>query len=195
MAAAGKVLTGFSLPYVAVYAVNNGTISYTNGQKLARGVSVTINAESSDNNIFYADNQSAETAGGRFTSGTAELTVDGLFIAAERLIMGLPEASADGFTAYGDDQELPYIGIGFVARYMSGDVTTYTPYVLPKTSFNQIGLEASTQGEEIDWQTQALTANILRADDAKHRWKYVGGDLETEAAAEAKIKAFFGIAD
>ena len=52
MSAAGKVCTGFSLPYVALY--NNGT--YTSGQKLARGVDVTVSPESSDDNKFYADN-------------------------------------------------------------------------------------------------------------------------------------------
>lgn len=40
---------------------------------LARGVNVSIEPEVSDNNIFYADNVAAETAGGIFMSGTATL--------------------------------------------------------------------------------------------------------------------------
>lgn len=31
----GKVITGFSKPYVALYAANNGSPTYTSGQPLA----------------------------------------------------------------------------------------------------------------------------------------------------------------
>ena len=58
---AGKVCIGFSDPYVAKYNENGGTISYTEGMKLARGVSVKVSPEVSDGNTFYADNIAAET--------------------------------------------------------------------------------------------------------------------------------------
>lgn len=193
MAAAGKVLTGFSLPYVALYGHTGTTVSYSSGQKLARGVSVSIEPESGDENNFYADNIAAESSPGVFTNGTVTLTVDGLLAAAERLIMGLPEADAQGFMHYGDDMSIPYVGIGFICRYQSDGEVTYTPVILRKCRFTSPGTEANTQEEEIDWQTQELEAAILRDDTAKHDWKYVGGDEATEAAAEAKIKTVFGI--
>lgn len=192
--AAGKVCTGFSLPYVALYAESTGTISYSSGQKLARGVSVTATPETTDDNNFYADNVLAESAPGEFTGGTINLTVDGLLAAAERLIMGLPAANtSDGFTHYGDDQSIPDVGIGFVARYQSGGSVTYTPIIFPRAAFNLIENNAETQEDSIDWQTQELTATIKRAEDANRNWKYVGGDETSEAAAEAKIKTFFSI--
>lgn len=193
MAAAGKVLTGFSLPYVALYGHTGTTVSYSSGQKLARGVSVSIEPESGDENNFYADNIAAESSPGVFTNGTVTLTVDGLLAAAERLIMGLPEADAQGFMHYGDDMSIPYVGIGFICRYQSDGEVTYTPVILRKCRFTSPGTEANTQEEEIDWQIQELEAAILRDDTAKHDWKYVGGDEATEAAAEAKIKTVFGI--
>lgn len=188
MSAAGKVCTGFSLPYVALY--NNGT--YTSGMKLARGVDVSVSPEASDDNNFYADNHVAESASGTMTGGTIDLTVDGLLTAAEKLIMGLP-AAASGWTAYDDDQAIPYVGIGYIARYMSDGVTTYVPVVIAKARFNQIELSAATQEEDIDWQTQSLSAVMYRGDDAKHTWKYIGDDEETEEAAEAALKAKLGI--
>lgn len=191
--AAGKVCTGFSKPYVALYSESGGTITYSDGQQLARGVSVNIEPESSEDNEFHADNVVAESANGTFTGGTLTLTVDGLLKAAEKLIMGLPAADTDGFTAYGDDQSAPFCGVGFIARYMSGGVTTYTPIVLAKVQFAQIALEAETQEEEIDWQTQELTATIMRGDDSNHNWKFIGGDLATESAAEDAIKTKLGI--
>lgn len=193
MAAAGKVLTGYSLPYVALYAENSGTVSYTSGQKLARGVSMTATPETSDDNNFYADNITAETEAGVFTGGSLNITVDGLFIAAEKLIMGLPAPGEDGLTPYGDDMRIPDCGYGVILRYQSDGEVTYTPIIFPRVAFNLIELSANTQEETIDWQTQDLTATIKRAGDAKRNWKYVGGALESEAAAENVIKTFFGI--
>lgn len=192
MAAAGKVLTGFSLPYVALYAESSGTITYSSGQKLARGVEMTISPETSDDNTFYADNQSAESASGTFTGGTLSLTVDGLFDTAEKLIYGLPAASTNWYS-YDDDQAVPYVGFAAIARYMSDGVTTYTAVALPKVRFNALELSAATQEDEIDWQTQALKATIFRADDAKHTWRKLSEPQTTEAAAEALIKSLFGI--
>ena len=191
--AAGKVITGFSKPYVAVYSATEGTVSYSDGQVLARGVEVQISPESTDDNNFYADNVLAESDSGRFTGGELTLTVDGLLIAAERLLMGLPAAGDDGWTAYGDDQNAPNVGVGFVVRYMSDGVTTYVPIVLAKCKFNQIETTASTQEDEIDWQTTELTATIMRGEDANHNWKFIGADVSTESAAEDALKAKLGI--
>lgn len=191
--AAGKVMTGFSLPYVALYEANGTTVTHSNGQRLARGVSVSIEAEAEDSNIFYADNISAESAPGIFTSGTATFTVDGLKLAAEQLIMGIPEADAQGFIHYGESLTIPYVSVGFICRYMEDGVTSYTPVILTKVRFITPGIEATTATETIEWQTQELQATLLRDDTQNHDWKLVGGQEVSEAAAEAKIKAFLGI--
>jgi len=191
--AAGKVITGFSLPYVAKYGITEGAITYSDGMRLARGVEVQISPESTDDNNFYADNVLAESDSGRFTGGEVTLTVDGLLIAAERLVMGLPAAGQDGWTAYDDDQAAPNMGVGFIVRYMSDGVTTYVPIVLAKVKFNQFETNASTQEEEIDWQTTELTATIMRGEDAKHTWKWVGADETSEADAEAALKTKLSI--
>lgn len=194
MSAAGRVCTGFSKPYVAKYAASGEVVTYSDGMLLARGVDVEIDPDTaSDDNIFYADNVAAETVGGTFTGGTVTLTVDGLLDAARRLVLGLPAADADGFMAYGDDQNIPNVGIGFVARYMSDGVTTYVPVVLAKCRFNEPAINAATQEEEIDWQTEELEAAVMRDDSAKHVWKYLGTEQSSEADAEAKIKTKLNI--
>ena len=90
MAANGKVITGFSKPYVALYDSNDGSPEYSNGMPLGRGVNVSIEAETGDASDFYADNVLAESAGGMFNGATATLTIDGLKKEARTLIMGLP---------------------------------------------------------------------------------------------------------
>lgn len=190
---AGKVATGFSYPFVAKYTVNEGTIKFTGGMELARGVSVNVAPTTSDPKKFYANNQEAESGPNRFTGGTATLTVDGLLVAAERFIMGLPAAGEDGWTDYGDSAVIPYVGIGYIARYMSGGVESFTPTILVKTKFQQINSDFATQEEEIDWQTQELTADLFRGDDLNHSWKYLGADFATEAEALAALKTKLGI--
>ena len=197
MAVAGKVCTGFSLPYVAKYAVNEGTVTYSDGQKLARGVSVSVAPESSDTNDFYADNVKAESVAGTFTGGTATVVVDGLLPAAEKLIFGLPTAatvSSVSVYEYGDNATPPYMGFGFIARYMSDGVTTYKVIVLTKVKFNLPTDEAATQEDQISWQTQSLEATIMRDDSADHNWKMIGvTEYTTEALAEEDLKKLLGI--
>lgn len=193
MSAAGKVITGFSEPWVASYSHSGTTVSYTNAQKLARGVEVSIEPETSDASNFYADNIVAETVGGQFTGGTATLTVDGLLPTAERLIQGLDTADTDGWLAYNKNQSAPYMGVGFIVRYLSGGTTSYTPVVLPKVVFNPQTLSAATQEDEVEFQTQELEATILRDDTTDMNWKFVGAECSSEADALALLQAKLGV--
>lgn len=196
----GRVITGYSLPYVALYANANGTISYSGGMPLARGVSVSADVESGDVVKFYANNVEAESAAQTFSGATLTLTVDGLKDEARRLIQGLPAAETVTVGSqsvkalvYDDRQAIPYVGIGFVVRYMSAGVTTYVPVIFSKASFAIDGLEAATQEESIEFQTEELEATVMRDDSATHKWKYVFEEQETEAAAESIIKGFLSI--
>ena len=71
MSAAGKVCTGFSMPYVAKYSNVGSVVTYSGVMQLARGVSVSLSLDTTDDNVFHADNVSAETAAAIFTGGTA----------------------------------------------------------------------------------------------------------------------------
>ena len=187
----GKVATGFSMPRVAKYEATGTTVTYSGVMPLARGVDVSLSPESSDENIFYADNKNAESAAGEFTGGTVSLTVDGLLLAAKKFIYGLPEATGD-WTAFGDEMEVPYVGVGYITRYMSDGVTTYVPTVIAKTRFTLPEMEAATQEDEIDWQTQSLEATIFRGDDANRTWLFEGKDYTTEADALTALDAKLG---
>lgn len=199
--AAGKVLIGFSKPYVAIYTNTSGTTTYSDGQQLARGVSVSIEPETSDDNIFYADNVAAEVAGGIFTGGSVTTTVDGLKADARSLIYGLPAPTAHTVSTgtsvdvyhYGDNMAIPYVGLAYIAMFQEDGVTSYQATVLPKVKFQLDSDNANTKGEDIEWQTQELTATIFRDDTANHDWKYVTEELTSEAAAEAYIKSVFSI--
>lgn len=195
----GQVITGFSKPVVAKYSANGTTVSYSGLTPLARGVDVSLDIETNDDNDFYADNVKAESAGNTFSSGTVTLTVDGLKAAARKLIMGLPEptsvtiggSSVDVYE-YDDRQEKPYIGVGFIVRFMEDGVTSFAPYVLPKCIFSDLGIEAETQEESIDFQTTELEATIMRDDSDNHVWQKVGANQTTETLAYAVLQALLG---
>ena len=200
----GRVITGYSKPYVALYNVSDNAVTYSEGMPLARGVSVSIDPESGDGNDFYADNVTAESVGGTFTGGTLTLTVDGLKDAARKMVMGIVTENTvtvgTGTTSsvkvydYDDQQVAPYVGVGFIVRYMENGVTTYVPHVITKAVFSPEGLEAATQEEDIEFQTTELEATIMRDDSQYHRWQRVAEAQTTEALAEAVIRAILGIA-
>lgn len=200
--AEGRVIVGFSNPYVAKYNNAGGAVTYTEGMRLARGVSVSLSVEASDGNDFYADDVIAESENGLFAGGKVKLTVDGLHDAADRFISGLPEPTP---IKYGDNQTVnvqkytasakpPYVGIGFIIQYRSGGVTTFVPMILTKAKFQTHGTEASRKEGTISWQTQELTADLSRDDTPDESWKWVAEGQTSRTAADAILQALLGVA-
>ena len=188
------VTTGFSKPYVATYANVGQTVTYTGVSSLGRGVSLSLEIDTADDNNFYADNVVAETETAQFTSGSATITVDGLDSDAATMIFGLPAAEnvqVSGeqvpFQGYGE-MNPPFVGFGCVRRTMMNGVTKYWPLILPKIKFGIPSEEMATQEDTIDWQTQELNATVLRDDTAAANWKYISEEgMDTEAEAETAI--------
>ena len=191
--ASGRVCTGFSFPFVAVYSASGTTVTYSGGMELARGVEVNFDVSAADDNKFYANNTTAESESGKFSSGSVTLTVDGLKNAARNLIYGITQASSTDYVDFDDDLVIPYVGFGCVIRWQSDGVTTYEPMVLPKIRFAMANTTAKTQEENIEWQTQELTASIERDDTAKHKWKREYNEESSEADAVAVLKTFLSI--
>ena len=98
MSAAGKVCTGFSMPYVAKYSNVGSVVTYSGVMQLARGVSVSLSLDTTDDNVFHADNVSAETAAAIFTGGTATLTVDEVLSLRESEFIQLQQAALAAWT-------------------------------------------------------------------------------------------------
>ena len=194
----GKVITGYSKPIVAKYSFASNQITYSDAMPLARGVDVSIDTDTGDTTNFYADNTVAESVAGQFNGATATFTIDGLKDAARKLIAGIVTEGSIAVGSetvstmeYDDAQVIPYVGIGFVVRYMENGVTSYCPVILPKAQFSPEGLEAETQGENVEFKTSELKASIMKADDAKHKWKVIAADQTTEDAAVAVLNAYF----
>lgn len=196
------VTTGFSEPYVAKYTASGTTVTYSGGMKLGRGVSMSVEVESADDNNFYADDQIAESETGIMTSATGTFTIDGLEPEAATLILGLPEKSSETVGEdtvdvydYDDRMSAPYVGVGVLRRVMMNGATSWEPIVFTKLKFNIPGDEAATQEDQIDWQTQDLETSIVRDDTEHHRWKRVFARQTSKAAALAIVKGYLNITD
>lgn len=193
------VTTGFSKPYVAKYSNTGTAVTYTGGMDLGRGVSLSLEIDTADDNNFYADNIVAETESSQFTSGSATITVDGLSNDAATMIFGLP---APENVEVGEEQvpmqgygelNAPYVGYGCVRRTQENGVVKFWPLILPKIKFNVPSEEMATAEDQIDWQTQELTATVLRDDTTAKRWKRISTEgMDTEDEAYEVVKAILG---
>lgn len=194
------VTTGLSKPYIGKYHNSSGAISYTGGMKLGRAVELSIEVESADDNSFYADNIVAEADNGTMMSATATATIDGMEDEVAAFALGLPEATEvqAGKTQveaydYGDNINPPDLGLGFIRRTMMNGVTKYQPILLTRVKMSIPGNEFATQEDQIDWQTEEITVNILRDESENRNWKRIFASQTSEAAAENILKSILGV--
>ena len=191
---------GLSKPYYAIYKNTAGVVTYEKGGLLGKFTNLDIALEGGSENILYADNAPAESDN-QFSGGTATVTTDDLRAEIMVPVFGAKEEAINGVTTEGakwyvfdDDQVIPYVGIGGVIKKKVGGAIKWCAFVLTKAQFTTPGVSAVTQGETIEWQTPALTANIMRADDEKHRWYMISSPLDSEEDAESAVRAYLSIA-
>lgn len=194
---------GLSKPYYAIYSNTGTTVTYSNGGVIGKYTEFSLELEDGENNILHADNGPAESDNS-FAGGTATATTDDLIAERMLAILGLKKeaitttglSTEDAYwLVFDDDQDTPYVGLGGIIKKKINNATKYQAFILTKVQFNNPGIEAVTQGETIEWQTQELTAAIMRSDEAKARWFMISNELDSEEDAEKIIKAYLNITD
>ena len=192
---------GLSKPYFAVYSVAGSTVSYANGAVMGKATEANIEIDTTEDNNLYADNAIAETDR-TFAGGTLTLSTDDLSQEVSKAILGLAEQAITGIEGvtdtsvkellYDDQQQTPYLGVGFIIKKKVGGVYKWRGVILTKVMFSAPADAATTQGETIEWQTPELSATIMRDDSTNHMWKREA-TFTTEVQAEAYIKDRLGI--
>ena len=192
---------GLSRPYYAKYNNNDGIVTYSDGGSMGKFTELSISLNEGSSNILYADNAPAESDN-QFSGGTASITTDDLRAELMAPVFGAKEEAinAEGLSTTGakwyvfdDDQVIPDLGIGGIIKKKVGGAIKWVAFILVKTQFTTPGIVATTQGETITWQTQSLTAKLMRGDDEKHRWHMISSPLDSEEDAEAIVKAYLNI--
>lgn len=191
---------GLSKPYMAKYSNIGSTVTYETPTLIGKAVSLTLSLNSGDTNVLYADNAPAESDS-QFSGGSLTLTTDDLSAEAMMGIFGVKKeiissdeikTSGAAWLVHDDDQVVPYVGFGGIIKKVVSGATKYVAVAYPKVQFQNVNDSVTTQGETIEWQTSELSATLMRSDNAKHEWKRITTELDTEAEAEKAIKLFFG---
>lgn len=190
---------GVRRPYVAKYNYDSeaNAVTYSDGMVFAKAVDFGANIESASDNNLYADDGIAESDRS-FSNGTLSVTIDDITQEASSLILGLTpeEITVDGKTSkelvFGDSMNVPDLGFGIIVSKMRGGVRSYRAIVFPKIKFSIPSDAATTQGENIEWQTSALEATITRDDTAGRNWKREA-TWQTEMDARAYIEKTLNI--
>lgn len=178
---------GLSKPYYATYTNTSGTVTYGTLTNLAKACEMNIELDDADDVILHADNGPAERASG-FTGGTLTLNIDELSITAAGAILGITPANSTspagtGNTiTFGGNTAAPYLGFGIVVKKQVANAIKWMAVALKKVQFHMPNIEATTQGESIEFQTPELTATILRDDTTDANWS-AWGMFDTEADA------------
>ena len=192
---------GLSKPYFAVYSNNGTTVTYASGALFGKATEMDVELNDGNSNILYADNSPAESDS-QFSGGTVTINTDELSATAMTTALGMADStiSITGVTTTGakwlinnDDQVIPYIGVGGIAKKMIGGVIKYVAVVLDKVKLRNLSQSITTQGESIEWQVPSLTGDIFRSDRAKHDWRRISTPLDTEAEAELCVKSYLNI--
>lgn len=196
-------IIGVSRPKYAIYGYNEETktITYSDGGSLGKATEVDVTINTSEDNNLFADNGMAETDR-QFTDGTITVGTDHLSQEVSKAILGAKEQALEeipGITdtdvkelIFDDSMSNPYLGQGIIIKTQKNNVTAWRAVVFTKTMFNVPDESATTQGDQIEWQTPSLVANILRDDSPTHMWKREA-TFTTEAQAEAYLDFRLGI--
>lgn len=195
-------IKGLSKPICAAYSAAGDVVTYSEPYAANKAVEYSFEAESSDDNDLYADNDVAESAAGTFATGTLTLKTADLEPALSKKILGLKTTERTvgenkiTEVVYDDDLKQPDLGFGIVEEHEIGGITQYLPIILPKIKFNIPGNAATTRGKEIEWQTREITAKVMRSaqvdENYNHPWQISPETMfSTEAEATDYIKKVF----
>lgn len=186
---------GLSKPYYARYAASNNVVTYSNGGVMGKAVNAAIEPEDSETEFFYADNGPAESAS-VFNGGTLTLEIDRLLADVLGSLYGITPGSSTtpvGTTlAFPGNLVVPYVGVGLISKSIVDGTPVWMAIILPKVQFNIPSFDMATQGEEIEFSGNELTAAILRDDTVNANWQQLGW-FQSEADAETWIKAYLSI--
>ena len=150
-----------------------GTFTYGTGKVVAKAIKVEMNLNIADTPL-YADDDIAERVR-EFVDGDINFTPDDLdnTIKAEWLGSELDDETVDSTTVKvlkSSTDDLPgYHGFGFIIPKVKNNVRKYRAVLFTKVQFAEPNETAETKGQNINWQTPAITGKIMRRIDGN--WK------------------------
>lgn len=167
---------GLKNVYVATFDEEAG--SYATPVKLSPAISanITPNFESA---TLYGDDRAVHVEESLNTIGVEISTTD-LTNEDYSLLMGVT-ANTDGVIEDSTSDAAPYVALGFEMPKTNGGVALRWYY---KGRFQKSGEEATTKGENVEFQTPTLAATFMAREDGKWRARV---DYKDAASIDADI--------
>lgn len=152
-----------------------GKETYGTPVRMAKAISAEMSVEVAEA-ILYADDGADEVVK-EFVNGELTLNVNDLLPADLAAILGQTQ-DADGVVYAGEEDDPPYMAIGFRAKKANG---MYKYIWLYKVKFAIPSENYETKGDSIEFTTPEITGQFIKRPDGK--WKAEHVAVPTEAAA------------
>lgn len=166
----------------------DGTPSYSNGQKLGKAVSSNVSI-TNNSAMLYGDDALAESdtsfANGTITLGTTD-DDDTIFAPL------LGHTISDGVVTKTSTDIAPYVGVGRIVTKMVDGAYKYKVNFLYKVKFQEPSAEENTKGETVEFSTPEIEGFISTLNDNKGTWG-VSKTFTTKDDALTYLKGLLGI--
>ena len=194
--------TGLTDIWLAKYNYDKPTnkVSYTDGFEAMDAMSIEPEMEKSDGKSLYTNNKVKESRKPKFKKGKLKVGTDDLTQLVSCFLSGIePEQMKIGeetfeVIRFGNNINPPELGLGTIRTGQLSGEEWYRAYIYTKIQFEVPMDSATTEGEEIEWQTPSLEAAVYRDDTENEDW-HVEHWCKTKAEARNFIKAFLNITD
>lgn len=159
----------------------SGKETYGTPVRMAKAISAEMSVEVAEA-ILYADDGADEVVK-EFVSGELKLNVNDLMPADLAALLGQTQ-DADGVVYAGEEDDPPYMAIGFRAKKANG---MYKFIWLYKVKFAIPSEKYQTKADGIEFVTPEITGQFIKRPDG--RWKAEHVAVPTEAAAASWFSA------
>lgn len=163
----------------------NAAIIYDKGLLVTRAVAADITYERSENK-YYADDVLAESDNAA-ASGTISVTGSEFLPEARVAIFGVKKVTEGDKTVYRTTAApTPYIGLGYVTVLIYKGKYKYYANWIHKMQFALSGESARTKGENIEWQDETASGDIMGVSIDDSGEPAFMDQIEFENAADAE---------
>lgn len=155
----------------------SGKETYGTPVRMAKAISAEMSVEVAEA-ILYADDGADEVVK-EFVSGELKLNVNDLMPADLAALLGQTQ-DEDGVVYAGEDDDPPYMAIGFRAKKANG---MYKYIWLYKVKFSIPSEKYQTKGDGIEFVTPEITGQFIKRPDGQWKAEHVAVPTEQAAAS------------
>ena len=168
----------------------DGTPSYSNGQKLGKAVSANVSI-TNNNATLYGDDALAESDTS-FASGTCTLGVTDDDDTVFAPLLG--HTITDGEVVKTSSDTAPYVGVGRILTKMVNGAYKYKVNFLYKVKFSEPSNEENTKGETVEFSTPSIEGMVSTLSDNKGTWG-ISKTFDNKSDAIAYLQGLLNIVE